>query len=60
MKRSLRLRIFGRIQKRIYDLGAYGFFDYYQLQKKREDPRKGHLHDINGMSSCSSRRKIEG
>ena len=60
MKRSPRLRIFGRIQKQIYDLGAYGFFDYYQLRKKRKDPRKDRLHDINGMSSCSSMRKIEG
>ena len=59
-KGSPRLRIFGRILKRIYDLGSYSFFDYYQLQKKREDPKKDHLHDINGMSSCSSMRKIEG
>ena len=29
-------------------------------KKKREDPKKDHLHDINGMSSCSSMRKIEG
>ena len=35
-KRSPRLRIFGRILKRIYDLGSYSFFDYYQLQKKEK------------------------
>ena len=39
-KRSPRLRIFGRIQKRIYDLGSYGFFDYYQFAKKKEENRK--------------------
>ena len=40
-KRSLRLRIFRRIQKRICDLGSYGFF--YNYQKIREDPKKDHL-----------------
>ena len=40
-KRSLRLRIFRRIQKRICDLGSYDFF--YNYQKIREDPKKDHL-----------------
>ena len=29
-------------------------------KKERREPKKDHLHDINGMSSCCSMRKIEG
>ena len=36
-KRSLRLRIFRRIQKRICDLGSYGFFYNYQKKKGRSE-----------------------
>ena len=51
MKRFLRLRIFKRIQKRICDLGSYGFF----TTKQRKILKRIIYHDINGMSSRAPR-----